>query len=94
MAYKNQDHVREERLYAYMSLIELEQFQQAMAIRNMGQPCTALREFALERSEQIIIENRKKDFSQSTAHIQTVNYLFPNGKFTDGNNSPMSQQLA
>lgn len=82
MANKNWDNVRDHRLYGYLNQKELEQFLEAMRLRDMGQPATAVREFVTEMSEQIIITHRQKQFKQQQVVIPTVKYQFPSGSFT------------
>ncbi|PAT63123.1 hypothetical protein [Psychrobacter sp. JB193] len=82
MAHKNWDNVRDHRLYGYMNQKELDQFLEAMRLRDLGQPATAVREFLTEISEQIIITHRQKQFKQQQVVIPTVKYQFPSGKFT------------
>lgn len=82
MANKNWDNVRDHRLYGYMNQKELDQFLEAMRLRDLGQPATAVREFLIERSEQIIITHRQNQFKQQQVVIPTVKYQFPSGKFT------------
>lgn len=82
MANKNWDNVRDHRLYGYMNQKELDQFLEAMRLRDLGQPATAVRMFVTEMSEQIIITHRQKQFKQQQVVIPTVKYQFPSGKFT------------
>lgn len=82
MAHKNWDNVRDHRLYGYLNQKELEQFIEAMSIREIGQQATAVREFVTEMSNLIIIEHRKHQFKQQQVEIPTVNYHFTHGKFT------------
>lgn len=82
MAHKNWDNVRDHRLYGYMNQKELDQFLEAMRLRDMDQQATAVRMFVTEMSEQIIITHRQKQFKQQQVVIPTVNYQFPGGKFT------------
>lgn len=82
MAHKNWDNVRDHRLYGYMNQKELDQFLEAMRLRDLGQPATAVREFLTEMSEQIIITHRQKQFKQQQVVIPTVKYQFPSGRFT------------
>ena len=82
MAHKNWDNVRDHRLYGYLNQKELDQFLEAMSLRDMGQQATAVRIFVTEMSEQIIINHRKNQFKQQQVIIPTVNYQFPSGKFT------------
>lgn len=82
MAHKNWDNVRDHRLYGYLNQKELDQFLEAMRLRDMGQQATAVRQFVIERSEQIIISRRQDQFKQEQIIIPTVKYQFPSGKFT------------
>lgn len=82
MAHKNWDNVRDHRLYGYMNQKELDQFLEAMRLRDMDQQATAVRMFVTEMSEQIIITHRQKQFKQQQVVIPTVSYQFPGGKFT------------
>ena len=82
MAHKNWDNVRDHRLYGYLNQKELDQFLEAMRLRDMGQQATAVRTFVTEMSEQIITNHRQKQFKQQQVIIPTVNYQFPGGKFT------------
>lgn len=82
MAHKNWDNVRDHRLYGYLNQKELDQFLEAMRLRDMEQQATAVRTFVTEMSEQIIINHRQNQFKQQQVIIPTVNYQFPSGKFT------------
>jgi len=82
MAHKNWDNVRDHRLYGYINQKELDDFLEAMRIRDMDQQATAVRQFVAERSSQIIIEHRQKQFKQRQVVVPTVKYQFPGGKFT------------
>ena len=81
MAYKNWDNVRDHRIYAYLNQTEMDTFLQAMQIRDMEQQATAARQMIIERSQQIIIESHKQS-NRSKPVKTTVNYQFPDGKFT------------
>lgn len=82
MAHKNWDNVRDIRLYGYLNQKEMDQFLEAMRLRDMGQKSTAVRDFVIENSDRIIAEHRKNQFKQQPAQVQTVKYQFPGGKFT------------
>lgn len=82
MAHKNWDNVRDHRLYGYINQKELDDFLEAMRIRDMGQQATAVRTFVVERSKQIIVEHRQDQFKQKQVTVPTVKYQFPGGKFT------------
>lgn len=82
MAHKNWDNVRDHRLYGYMNQKELDEFLEAMRIRDMDQQATAVRQFVIERSQQIIISHRQDQFKQEQVIIPTVKYQSPGGKFT------------
>ena len=82
MAHKNWDNVRDHRLYGYLNQKELDGFLEAMRLRDMDQQATAVRQFVIERSEQIIISHRQDQFKQEQVIIPTVKYQFPSGKFT------------
>lgn len=74
MSYKNWDHVRDNRIYAYLNEKEMAQFLEAMQQQDLHQNATAARQFIIERSKQIIEESKRKKQQQ-----QTVYFLFNNG---------------
>lgn len=82
MSHKNWDNVRDHRLYGYLNQKELNAFLEAMRLRDIGQPATAVRTFVTEMSEQIIISHRQNQFKQKQVTVPTVTYQFPSGKFT------------
>ncbi len=82
MSHKNWDNVRDHRLYGYLNQKEMDDFLEAMRIRDMDQPATAVREFISAMSNQIIITHRQNHFKQKQVTVPTVKYQFPSGKFT------------
>lgn len=82
MTHKNWDNVRDRRLYSYMNDPEHERFAFAMRLAGMSQEATAIRQFVLERSEQIIIHHDRKQFKQKEVPVPTVKLHFPSGKYT------------
>lgn len=82
MTHKNWDNVRDNRIYGYLNQHEIDDFLEAMRLRDMDQQATAVRTFVVEHSKQIIIEHHQKQFKQQQVVIPTVKYQFPGGKFT------------
>ena len=82
MTHKNWDNVRDRRLYSYMNDPEHQRFEFAMRLAGISQEATAIRQFVLERSDQIIISQQQRKFKQSSTTVPTVKLLFPSGKYT------------
>lgn len=80
MAYKNWDNVRDNRIYAYLNQKELDDFLEAMRIKDIETQGKAAREMITERSKQIIAEYRKHNPRQSIK--QTVKYHLKHGGIT------------
>lgn len=82
MTHKNWDNVRDRRLYSYMNDPEHDRFEFAMRLAGISQEATAIRQFVLERSEQIIIHHDQRNFKQQDVSVPTVKLRFPSGKYT------------
>lgn len=82
MTHKNWDNVRDYRLYSYLNQHEMDEFFEAMRLQDMDQKSTAARTFILERSKQIIIENKQNQFRQAHITLPSVKYQFPTGDIT------------
>ncbi|WP_186473957.1 hypothetical protein [Psychrobacter sp. KCTC 72983] len=82
MTHKNWDNVRDRRLYSYMNDPEHDRFEFAMRLAGISQEATAIRQFVLERSDQIIINHQHDKFKQNDVTVTTVKLRFPSGKFT------------
>ncbi|WP_201556262.1 hypothetical protein [Psychrobacter sp. 72-O-c] len=88
MTHKNWDNVRDRRLYSYMNDPEHERFEFAMRLAGISQEATAIRQFLLAHSDQIIIKHDSKNFKPSSHAIATVKLLFPSGKYTVIDSTP------
>lgn len=88
MTHKNWDNLRDRRLYSYMNDPEHDRFEFAMRLSGVSQEATAIRQFLLERSEQIIIKHDRANFRPKSTAIPTVKLLFPSGKYTVVNSNP------
>lgn len=88
MTHKNWDNVRDRRLYSYMNDPEHERFEFAMRLAGISQEATAIRQFLLERSEQIIIHHAQPNFKQKDVTVPTVKLRFPSGKYTVIDSTP------
>ena len=82
MTHKNWDNVRDRRLYSYMNDPEHTRFEFAMRLAGISQEATAIRQFVLERSEQIIIHHQQRKFTRQRTSVPTVKLRFPSGKYT------------
>ena len=82
MTHKNWDNVRDRRLYSYMNDPEHDRFEFAMRLAGISQEATAIRQFVLEHSDQIIINSQRDKFKQKPVTVSTVKLRFPSGKFT------------
>ena len=88
MTHKNWDNVRDRRLYSYMNDPEHDRFEFAMRLAGISQEATAIRQFLLERSEQIIIHHDQPNFKQKDVTVPTVKLRFPSGKYTVSDSTP------
>lgn len=88
MTHKNWDNVRDRRLYSYMNDPEHERLEFAMRLAGISQEATAIRQFLLERSEQIIIHHDQPNFKRKEVTVPTVKLRFPSGKYTVIDSTP------